>query len=192
MTPLTLETCLEFLRTQYVFWIIVYEVMILGLKNKLQSLTKRGLEKRVQLRHNDIKITLEDGKSDDPKISITQKLANASDLRLRVSKVEILLKSDNKEIDKFYYRPPESVLDYGAKIKFSTTDPVIEPLDLNWLVHCESSKLSQAMPNCHGKEIMVSVNGIIELSTKTTKIEKTIKRNETLVIEAKRPKPLIS
>ena len=175
----TMTTFIEFLKNQRVFLIAIYEVMVLGLLGKLRSLTRRGLEKRVQ-HLGDTEITLKDEKTGDPKILITQKLANATDLHLKISKVEILLKSNGEEIDRFHYKPPEYVLEYGEKISFSNANPVIDPLDLNWLMQCESRRLGQMMPDYHGKEIMILVNGVIELSTKTTRIEKPIKGSKTI------------
>jgi hypothetical protein len=179
----TMTTFIEFLKNQYVFLIAIYEVMVLGLLGKLRSLTKRGLEKRVQ-HLGDLEITLKDGEIGNPKILITQKLANASDIHLKVSKVEILLKANDKEIDRFYYKPPEHVLEYGEGISFSNTDPVINSLNLNWLMQCESKELRDMMPEYHGKEIMILVNGLIELSTKTTRIEKPIKGGKMIPVKS--------
>ena len=53
----TMTTFIEFLKNQYVFLIAIYEVMVLGLLGKLRSLTRRGLEKRVQ-HLGDLEITL--------------------------------------------------------------------------------------------------------------------------------------
>lgn len=176
----TMTTFIEFLKNQYVFLIAIYEVMVLGLLGKLRSLTKRGLGKRVNL--GDLEITLKDEKIGNPKILLTQKLANASDLHLKVSKVAILLKANGKEIDRFYYKPSENVLD-GEKISFSNTNLVIDPLDLNWSLQCKSKELIEAMPDYHGREIIILVNGVIELSTKTTKIEKPIKGSKTIPVK---------
>ena len=178
----TMTIFIEFLKNQYELLIAIYGVVVLWLLGKLRSLTKRGLGKRVRL--GDLEITLKDEEIGNPKILITQKLANASDIYLKVSKVEILLKANDKEIDRFYYKPPEHVLEYGEGISFSNTDPVINSLNLNWLMQCESKELIEAMPDYHGKEIMILVNGVIELSTKTTRIEKPIKGGKMIPVKS--------
>ena len=40
------------------------------------------------------------------------------------------------------------------------------------------------VPDYHGKEIMILVNGVIELSTKTTRIEKPIKGSKTIPVKS--------
>ena len=165
---------LEILRIQYVFLIVVYEVIILVSKNKLLSLTKKGLEKRVQFREFEVKQRIRD---DYPLITVIQHLANASEFQLKVSRIQLVLQHDSMEIDKFSYNPPNDVLDYEETKKITFSD--MRPLKLDCDIRCDTTKLRQTILDYRHRDITMTLKGIIELKTKTTKIvQKVDKRVE--------------
>ena len=127
-----------------------------------------GMEKKVQLTGCEI---TSDDKEKDPKLSITQRFVNMNESSLKLSKVEMLVKADGKELDEFVYNSsgPTLHLEVG---KIMVSD--MPSLNLNCWLSCETTKLSQAIPDYHGKEIEIAVNGIIEFEAGTVKINKTI------------------
>ena len=124
---LLIKYLLDFLRVQYLFWIAVYEVIIFGLKNKLLSLTKKGLNKRVQLRDElEIKLRREGG---ERQVRIKQRFANASEFHLRVTMIEAILRVKGGEVvDQFSYKASDSIFKDEHKLYFPKD---IAPLNLD-------------------------------------------------------------
>ena len=164
--------------------LLVYTVIIMILKNKLLSLTKSGLDKRVQF--TDCEIDLDESGS-YPKLSVTQRFANTSELHLKLCKVEISVEADDRELDKFVYNPPNSTLDFDGGRRITVSETPFHPLNLNCWITCKTTKLSQVIQNYHGKDIRIDVDGIIELSTvRTTKISKCVLKSKHITLK---PKP---
>jgi len=153
--------------------------------SKLQSWIQSGLEKRVQL-FPDCEIITDDS-TDNPKITMIQRFANMSELQLKLSKVELRMKDKDGdiEIDTFIYDPPIHTMDFGSKIEASE-DGVFSPLNLNCWIKCETTKLSQVIPDYPGKEIEIDVCGKIQFATKTTKKDKVIEAEESITFKSKR------
>lgn len=127
-----------------------------------------GMEEKVKFTGCEI---TSDDEENYPKLSITQRFVNMNEISLKLSKVEMLVKADGKELDEFVYNSSGSTLHLEVG-KIMVSD--IPPLNLNCWLSCETTKLSQAIPDYHGKEIEIEVNGIIEFEAGTVKINKTI------------------
>lgn len=138
-----------------------------------------GMEKKVQLTGCEI---TSDDKEKDPKLSITQRFVNMNESSLKLSKVEMLVKADGKELDEFVYNSSGPTLHLEVR-KIMVSD--MPPLNWNCWLSCETTKLSQAIPDYHGKEIEIEVNGIIEFEAGTVKINKTIDEKKKILFKVK-------
>jgi len=138
-----------------------------------------GMEKKVQLTGCEI---TSDDKEKDPKLSITQRFVNMNESSLNLSKVEVFVKADGKELDEFVYNSSGPTRHLEVR-KIVVSD--MPPLNLNCWLSCETTKLSQVIPDYHGKEIEIEVNGIIEFEAGTVKINKTIDGKKKIPFKTK-------
>ena len=152
------------------------------LKSKLEDKTKQydefikkyksGLEKKVQL--TDCEINLEE-KEKYPKLLITQRFVNMADSPLELSRVEMRARVDDIEIDKFVYNP-NNILDCGKKIQVSD----MPPLNLGCWIKFKTTKISQVIPDYHGKMVEIVVEGYIEFAVGSVIIHKRVKEREEI------------
>ena len=178
-----LDWIVGFGKLQIGFWLLIYTVIIMLLKNKILSLTKSGLDKRIQL--TDCEIDLDESGS-YPKLSVTQRFANTSEFPLKLCKVEISVEADSRELDKFVYNPPNSTLDFDGGRKITVSETPFRPLNLNCGITCKTTKLNQVIQNYHGKDIKIDVDGIIEFSTvRITKISKRVLKSKHITLKPK-------
>ncbi len=163
----------KFLITHYLFVIAIYEVVQLTLIGKLLSLTKSGLDKRTQLTGIE-KITATVIKSQPPypHITIRQIFRNGSEVRLRISKVDAILKANDRDLDRIQYTP-DFPTTYGNQFK-TKKGTVVPPNDLDYWIKFETTKLNQCIPNYKDQDIKITIGGVIEFATRTTKVEREL------------------
>lgn len=137
---------------------------------------KKLLDKKIPLTGFEIET---DESGDNPKVLITQRFANMFDEPIKLSKVDIMVKAgikDKKELDEFFYSPPNRVQHLGDKIKTSSSNEFFPALEPKCWIRFETTKLSQVISDYHGKEIRIDVveGGIIEFTRGIAKISKEI------------------
>jgi len=153
-----------------------------AVKSELESKTKQleektkqdgELVKKFQLGFARCEIETDES-GDNPKLLITQRFFNIFVESLKLSKVEIMLKANGIELDEFVYNPPSRVQQLGNKIKTSSTKDLFPEPNLECWIRFETTKLSQVIPDYHGNEIRIDVEGVIEFTRGTAKISKEI------------------
>jgi len=172
MEVVIIEKILAFLKTQYLFWIVVYEVVIMVLYGKLVSLTKSGLEKRVQLSEIEKEdVGMHGGSpSSYPFIRIKQIIRNGSEVPLRIIRVDVALTVNKMKLD--------TIQSSNFPANWITTKDktnLVPPNDLDFWITYATTRLKQTIPDFNNNNLIIEASGKIELRSRTTRIEKDVK-----------------
>jgi len=123
---------------------------------------------------------------------MTHKFANMTDDHdpyLNLSRVDLVMIADGRELDTFFCNSARDA-QFGDKITVSENG-VFSPLNLNCWIKCETTKLSQVIPDYPGKEIEIDVHGKIQFVVGTTKIDKVIEAEESIKFKSKRERIVV-
>jgi len=148
------------------------------LMGKLVSLTKSGLEKRVELSN----ITkgyvgmFEATTPSYPEIKIQQFIRNGSEVHLKLSRIDVTLKVNDRDLDRIEYTS-----DLETRHGLITKDMNIPPHELNFLIEYETTRLNQVISDFKEQSFLkIDTSGKIELQSRTTKIQKDVRGEITI------------
>ena len=105
-----------------------------------------------------------------PYIQIKQRIANGSGVPLRISRVDIALTVNIRQLDTIRCN------DFPAAwIKTKDETTVVSPTDLDFWITYATTKLNQAIPDFKNHNLIIEASGKIEFLSRTTRIEKDIR-----------------
>jgi hypothetical protein len=159
------------LKSHIIFVILIFEVIRIVFIGKLRSLTKSGLEKRVQLSEIEKDDVGMNGGSTPPYpyIRIKQIIRNGSEVCLRISRVDIDLTVNKMQLEGIHRTDLPA-----AWIKTKSKTAVIPPNDLDYWITYATTKLKQVIPDFKEHLLKIEASGEIELQSRTTKIKRKV------------------
>jgi len=143
----------------------IIEAVKMFIKSKLQSLIQSGLEKRVQvtnIQKDEVGIE-ERSPPPFPYIIIRQYIRNASELSLKISKIDINLNVNDTFLDRIEYSS-DMETSHGI-ITEKNMSFNIPPYDLDFLRKYETTRLNQVISDFKDYFLRIKATGKIELQS---------------------------